>query len=485
VKKPPTILVIATLLLLFEYPVLAQDTSPSAIELTAQLRTRLESWDWFGASPEGRYTFSGSILRLGAAARRSSIGGHVEFAAPILLRLPLDAVEPPPRGQLGVGASYAVANQETRAAGLFLKQAQLRVGAAPGNAGHSVRAGRFEFVDGAEVALSDPVLAAAKRDRIAHRLIGTFGWSHVGRSFDGAQYAFLAPAWHATAVVARPTQGVFRVNGWPNLDVGLVYVATTRRQREGNSGELRVFAVHYVDDRFGNGVVRVDNRPAAVRAADRSRISIQTLGAHGLRIVHTPAGPLDLLFWAALQAGSWGEQSHRAWAAAAELGFSPDRLPTLRPWLRTGYFRGSGDRDPADDRHGTFFQMLPTPRIYARFPFHNLMNLEEAFASLVLRPSPRVSIRTDARILRLSSDEDLWYAGGGAFEPGSFGFSGRPSGGGRDLATLIDVGADFRPDPRLTLSGYLGHARGGAVVQATYPDGRSATLGFLEVELRR
>ena len=62
-----------------------------------------------------------------------------------------------------------------------------------------------------------------------------------------------------------------------------------------------------------------------------------------------------------------------------------------------------GDNNPNDGQHGTFFQVLPTPRIYARFPFYNLMNNQDAFAEVVLRPHPKWTIRSDAHFLRLGN----------------------------------------------------------------------------------
>jgi hypothetical protein len=188
----------------------------------------------------------------------------------------------------------------------------------------------------------------------------------------------------------------------------------------------------------------VDNRPAPARLADRERIRLTTLGAHLLHVVPTAAGPLDLLAWGTVQTGTWGALDHRASAAALEAGWQPAGVP-WRPWLRALWYRGSGDRDAADGRHGTFFQVLPTPRVHARFPMHNLMNLEQAGASLVLRPHARLTFRSDAQALRLAVPADLWYAGGGAFERGSFGYAGRPRRrrGGR-LASLADLSADAR-----------------------------------------
>ena len=81
----------------------------------------------------------------------------------------------------------------------------------------------------------------------------------------------------------------------------------------------------------------------------------------------------------------------------------------------------------ADNDHTTFFQVLPTPRIYARTPFYNLMNNEDLFAQFRIRPHPRVSLRADVRHLRLSNELDL-ASGGRAFQKNTFGYIGRPGG---------------------------------------------------------
>ena len=50
--------------------------------------------------------------------------------------------------------------------------------------------------------------------------------------------------------------------------------------------------------------------------------------------------------------------------------------------------------------HGTFFQVLPTARIYARTPFFNLMNTVDAFGEVILRPSNRLTLRGDVHSIR-------------------------------------------------------------------------------------
>lgn len=60
-------------------------------------------------------------------------------------------------------------------------------------------------------------------------------------------------------------------------------------------------------------------------------------------------------------------------SVAAEAGHQWSRAP-WQPWLRAGVLWASGDEEPAIDRHGTFFQMLPTVRRYALTALYSQMN---------------------------------------------------------------------------------------------------------------
>jgi len=167
-----------------------------------------------------------------------------------------------------------------------------------------------------------------------------------------------------------------------------------------------------------------------------------------------------------------------------EFGWQPPNMNAVRPWLRGGYDYGSGDNDPNDNTHGTFFQVLPTPRIHAKFPFFNMMNLRNSFGSLLLRPGRALTIQAEVHSLILDSSRDLWYTGGGAFQPWTFGYQGRTVNGHKGLATLYDVGADYNVNASLTLGGYIGHASGGAVIQSIYPKGNDGNFGYLEFTYR-
>ena len=450
--------------------------------VTSSLRSRMYSWNWFGDAPNGDYTYSGSLLRFGVTESKPRFDWQVEFAVPALVNMPSNAVMPAPFGQLGLGASYAAANAgASSTSSIFLKQGTFRVKGIGGVAGQSLKAGRMEFVDGSEVTPGHSTLAALKRDRIAQRLLANFGFTDVQRSLDGAQYVFDTPTLNITAVAARPTEGVFQVDGWNELKINVFYGAVTGEHGKYAATDWRVFALSYRD--YRSGVVKTDNRAAAIRNADFDPVNIGTYGGHVLQIVPTPTGPIDLLVWGALQTGTWGTQPHRAEAYAAEAGWQPAVLPTIKPWIRAGYDVGSGDDNAADGTHHTFFQVLPTPRIYARTPFFNMMNTKDAFGELILRPK-RVTIRSDVHALRLADSNDLWYSGGGAFQAATFGYTGRPSNGQSTLATLYDISADVTLTPHVGVGGYFGYATGGLVTQAIYGGGNAVHLGFFELNLK-
>jgi hypothetical protein len=465
-------------------PAAAQSTAPAAseISISGSLRTRLEAWNWFGDNADGDYAYPGLLFRLAVGQTRRRLDWQVELAVPFILALPDRAVVPGAQGALGMGGNYYAANDNrTNPANAFLKQGYIRIKDMGGVAGQSLTFGRTEVVDGTEVAPKDASLAALKRDRIAHRLLGNFIFTHVGRSFDGAQYALNQPNRNITVIAARPTDGVFQVNGWKELDITIVYGALTRQTGgSNNTGEWRAFGLWYDD--YRDGVVKTDNRSLAVRRADTDSINVGTIGGHYLRLVKAGSGSVDLLAWGAGQFGSWGALGHKAGAFAVEAGWQP-AVSAWKPWIRGGFSYATGDGDTADDTHSTFFQILPTPRVYARFPFFNLMNTRDGFGEVILRPSTKLTVRADAHALWLTDANDLWYQGGGAFEPDTFGYAGRPSGGRTKLGALYDGSGDYVFNRHLTVSGYYGYAAGASVPQAIYVDG-AGQFGYAEVMVR-
>ncbi|WP_309707288.1 alginate export family protein [Armatimonas sp.] len=439
---------------------LAQTTTYSG-----SIRVRQEAWDWFKpatGSFQNAYTFTGVTLRYGATRSTKTSSATVELEAPALFSLPTRATAPAPQGGLGLGALYRGFNAN-QTSSLFVKQAfyqdKLR----------GIRAGRFEFNDGSESVPENPTLAWVKSQRVSQRLIGTFGWSHVGRSFDGVHYSKTKGTDNLTAVAAYPTAGVFDLNGQPTLtSVHFGYAAATHTTK---TSDQRFFGLLYEDGR--KGVTKVDNRAAAETAADKDTIRLLTLGGHYAQTGENANGKWDVLGWAAVQSGDWGTQFQQAHAYSLEAGWQPKKAKNA-PWLRVGYDVYSGDSNPSDGKHQTFAPILNTPRIYARTPFFAEANSRDLFIQALVRPDKKTTLRADLHRVSLDKAADHWYAAGGPFlSAGSFGLIGRTNpSGGTQLADIIDLSADRTIDKRTSASVYVGHLLGNTVVKGIYPDSK-------------
>ena len=465
--------------------VVAADQAPTPswtdrITLSVSNRIRGEFVDWF-APPPGvtapgaeRYNFLGNRFRLGVRALFDPFELNLQFQDTVLANLPEDASLAPPVGNLGTGAIYFANTHRTPQSAPVFKLGNLTW------RGQGVTAtfGRLEYRDGLEVVPTDPTLAFLARTRIAERLVGPFEFTHVGRSFDGARIAYDRPDWNLTALGVRPTQGGFEIDANRELDIEIAGLAwTLRRLPKGPPFEWRIFYLYYRDGR--DDTVKVDNRPLAVRERDRTPIAINTIGSSAISAVDVGPGIADGLLWGVVQTGSWGKQTDGAWAWAIEGGYQLPKLP-LSPWLRAGWNRSSGDSNPNDDHHRTFFQLVPTVRTYARTPFFNQMNSSDAFLMLILRPHPRVNIRSDFHWLRVTEGRDLWYSGGGATSNTFFGYAGSPANGQRALARMADVSIAVTVLKQLVLEGYYGRGFGRSVVEQTFA-GPDLNYGFLEM----
>lgn len=455
----------------------------SPVKVSGSLRSRVEIWDWFEGNANNRYAFSGNILRLSLTQTKGDFDWQLELAAPFLLGLPERAIAPAPQAQLGLGGAYFAANDRSRnAAMVFPKQGFLRWKGLFGDKTQSLRIGRFEWVDGGEAAPKDPTLAALKRARVNQRLIGPFAWTHVGRSFDGFHYTTNRPRLNVTWVGALATRGAFQVDGWGQLKTGFTTVSATGQTGSARSaGEWRLSGIYYHDWRH---VLKVDNRTLAARQRDFANIRLGTFTAHYMHNFQTSAGSFNGLAWGALQVGRWGILDHRAGAVNLEGGWQPPGLKRLKPWLEAGLAHASGDKNPNDTRHGTLHQLLPTPRPFARTPFYNMMNSQDFFGMLTVRPHQKLSLRSEFHAVRLTEAADLWYAGGGAVQPWTFGYAGRSTAGARSVANLWDVNCDWNVNSHVAFSGYVGHMQGKAAVRKIYPQGSNGNFGYLELTYR-
>lgn len=291
------------------------------LSLSGSLRLRWEHWKWFPptGSQNNEYDFFASVLRGAVQWRDDSFDFMVEVQNTSLLHLPDDAAAPPPEGSLELGAVYYAHNRRQNDTGVFLRQGFVALERL-GLAGLTLKGGRFEFSEGNEVLAHEPTLDWLKNMRLSQRLLGPFHFAHVGRSFDSLVSSLTRGPLNFTLMAAHPTQGGFDLAAMKNMDeIDVLYAGLTlTRPALLPHSDARVFYIYYGDNRR---LLKVDNRPMAVRATDwRQDISLHTEGTHWISLLPTGVGPVDFLFWGAVQQGAWGFLEHFAWRWDVEAG---------------------------------------------------------------------------------------------------------------------------------------------------------------------
>jgi len=446
---------------------------------------RVESWSTFDDGTPNRddsYTFTSSKMRLGVGAKSRLVEGYLQLHWTQFFGLPDDAM-------YGLGALYYGHNRAEYGGSEDIgygavSQAWLSV-ACPRYEDFRLKAGRFSYNSGLETGAKDPTILWLKQNRVSQRLIGMFEWSRVGRSFDGFQLSYDQPTWNITMAGMNPTPGGFYLrrddptaNGFSVHDVDIGTIALSLKDSYIEGLDAQAFYYYYNDDR---GLVEDPE--------------VHSLGAHLLYATKAGPGTADLLFWGVYQWGSFGSAAqnldHGAYATALEAGYKFTNAP-WQPWLRVGYFYGSGDDDPDDGDHDTFFMMIPTLRIYAFTPFYNLMNTTDLFGQLILKPNKKVVVRTDVHRLSLTEENDFWYQGSGIMRPDIFGYTGIGSHiarGDDDLGTLCDISLFLNDlykykDLSIGLNLYYGHVFGDEVIEDRFPKDEDLDFFYAEGVLK-
>lgn len=467
-------------------PAVAGDAAPIAwhvgeatIQPLLSDRTRVEMVDWFDPDPGGgdeSYAFVANKISFGAVTKWRDVQVTVEGQEVELFGVPADAPG------LGPGAAYYASTAEKDQREVTVRRAMLEWNNALVK-GLGVAGGRYLLNDGLETLPTDASLKWLKKARISQRLLGAFDYTHVGRSFDGASLRYTSAPWNLTVAGGRPSAGGFNISANNEVeDVGVAYAALTVTEPSWlPRSDGRLFYLYYGDDR---GLVATDNRPLGARQADSGDIAVHSVGLNFETVQPCGPGEADALMWVVGQGGQWESLDHAAWALSLEAGYRFVGLPA-KPWIRAGWFRGSGDDDPGDGDHGTFFQVLPTARLYAQTPFYNMMNNEDFFLQLLLAPVEGLDVRVDWHRLWATEGEDLVYAGGGATQSKPlFGFSGFSARGFSQVGDLLDLSVDYAVHRRVKLGAYYGHGFGNAAVDAQYPGSKELDYAYFEVTVR-
>jgi hypothetical protein len=211
-------------------------------------------------------------------------------------------------------------------------------------------------------------------------------------------------------------------------------------------------------------------------------VAIGTFGAHWLGVYPLGPGNVDVLLWGAGQFGDYDGQGHSAGAGIAEVGYQFTKL-FAEPWLRLGVNVASGDSDPGDGSHHTFFNMLPTNHVYYGFAdqlaFQNLVN---PFVQVRAAPHEKLALNAFFHWFQLMNEDDMRYAGAGAYDRSAFGFTASPSNGHHTVGTEVDLVATYTPHRTTAVEVGYAWLNGGRMF-GTMPD-RDVHFFYASLEIK-
>ena len=339
--------------------------------------------------------------------------------------------------------------------------------------GLGIRIGRQDVKLGTEVLYPEANWKYVKILRASQRLVGTVGWSHGERSNDGVSVSYDTGGHYLFAFAAQPTTGVFDIRDAYKRQNDINYGGitwTVKRDTWLPNTELRLFGLAYDDKRSVSDGGLPDS--VTVYSGGASVIGFYPLGP----------GTVDVLAWGVYQFGRFSHLDHSAGAVILEAGYQLAEVPT-KPWFRVGVNYASGDDDPADGDHHTFFNVLPTNHLYYGFAdqwaFQNLVNW---FAQLMLAPHEKVRLNLMLHQFYLADDNDARYFGTGAFNKKVFGYSAQPSRGRQAGGTEIDLVAHYEVNRHLSIEGGYAYMWGRGIFNtSSYED---VTFAYLELTLK-
>jgi hypothetical protein len=266
-----------------------------------------------------------------------------------------------------------------------------------------------------------PVSAKVGRQEVSYgddRLIGTFGWNNIGRTFDMAKVRWQNEWFGADFFTGRPVipqDGVFDVVNDYDWFSGF-WANTTKVPR--HSFEFYVLA------RDASA-----KAPAAVPSPQFPQPSARDVGTVGLR-VKSLAGELGNWDYTVDLIGQFGSfrdprpgapqerLTQQAYAAILQGGYTfKDAWGTPRLGLEYDY--SSGDKDPFDDKHQTLDNLYPTNhRFYGYMDFFSLQNMQDIRSIFQIKPVPRLSLAIEGHVFWLANTHDSFYNVGGVARGG-------------------------------------------------------------------
>lgn len=308
---------------------------------------------------------------------------------------------------------------------LDVTQAFVDLSASAGGGRATLRAGRQELSFGSQ------------------RLIAVREGPNIRRSYDGVRAFWNRGATRADAFYIEPVEirpGSFDDRTQPGEALWGVYATSPIPSIKGLSADL--YYLGYRRDDAGFSIGRADERR-------------HTLGARLF-------GATDGFDWdieAAVQSGNFGASSIRAWTVATDIGYTFSSAP-LAPRFGLKADIASGDRDPGDNRLGTFNALYPKLPYFSEAGLVAPANIMDVQPSVALALSSTLRAQVGWNGLWRHTTRDAVYTAPLVAVPGT---AGRP---GRFIGHQAIFGLEWQARRDFSVSAEYVHFRPGKGLRA-------------------
>ena len=266
------------------------------------------------------------------------------------------------------------------------------------------------------------------------RLVGSFDWNNIGRTFDAVKLRWEEKKWSLDAfasTVVVPTRSKYNQSDFANgneTDRGQIfsglYFSTTALPFQ--TTDVYAFHLHEEtgpkyqplalgDTNFVTLGLRVKSKPGVFHHAPAPAPDGKSV-ADGKSAPPPPPAPLPLGLdydgEFAFQTGKVRGLDLTAFAVHAGLGYTFEAPWT--PRLGVEYNYATGDTNPADGNLETFQNLFPTNhKFYGFMDVFSWQNMHNPAISLKVAPCKKVTAQLDFHGFWLATNEDVWYRANG------------------------------------------------------------------------
>ncbi|MDX1961526.1 MAG: alginate export family protein [Pirellulales bacterium] len=304
------------------------------------------------------------------------------------------------------------------------------------------------------------------------RLISPLDWANTRRTFDGAKIWYASKEWNMDGFWVRPVPASQHVNGDRNFDsaddsqefIGLYTTYKGKKDQTYDFYFLR-FAEY---EGPGTQFFPVDYDPM-----------LFAMRWSGKQLDYFGDGSL---FWdceGGYQFGDFGQQTQSAGFATAGLGRDWSKRQ-YKPKLMLYYDYASGDQDPNDAVHGTFFQYFGLVHRY--FGFMDLVarqNIHDINLQLTLATGKKSTFLIWHHIFFLDSPRDALYNAGGTpilFDP--------TGNAGSYVGQELDLTWQYNFNPNTDVLFGYSHFFAGDFVKNLRPVGNELDFTYVQFTVR-